>query len=359
MSGLYRDILARLRLLTQSAELSAVNILTLQPFTAGNEPLQLHVQSFANAAPGVGYNHGAFLGWNAGRHSGLSATAGKPAILVGFEDNYYDPPPGDGFYGTEWYVQHWSPDGLTELRPFYARCEIDNAANNATIFHEIGTDRTGSWQVRRAVGDPILFASDAGVAVYGTNGLTLMDGTLRTIGVVGRSGANLDLGLSAGNAAGQILFQNAAGDATNINVGDSGDTIMRGTLTINAAGGLTLSAGTAKVIGVVGNSGANLDLGISAGNAAGQVLIRNAAGSATNVSIDDSGNIALRDAMTFNNFGATGMKFGGSNAQKIGFWGAAPVARPSGTPAAAADPATTMALVNSLRASLLLAGLIE
>lgn len=43
---------------------------------------------------------------------------------------------------------------------------------------------------------------------------------------------------------------------------------------------------------------------------------------------------------------------------KIGFFGATPVARPTGTPVAATDAATTQTLVNSLRASLVALGLI-
>ena len=42
----------------------------------------------------------------------------------------------------------------------------------------------------------------------------------------------------------------------------------------------------------------------------------------------------------------------------VGFYAATPIVRPSGTPAAATDPATTMALANSLRASLIAVGLV-
>jgi hypothetical protein len=46
------------------------------------------------------------------------------------------------------------------------------------------------------------------------------------------------------------------------------------------------------------------------------------------------------------------------SAAKLGFFGASAVAKPTGTPAAATDAATTQALVNSLRASLVSLGLI-
>jgi len=54
----------------------------------------------------------------------------------------------------------------------------------------------------------------------------------------------------------------------------------------------------------------------------------------------------------------TGTKIGTATTQKFAFWGAAPIVRPTATPAAAVDPATTMALVNDLRAKLIALGLI-
>jgi hypothetical protein len=67
----------------------------------------------------------------------------------------------------------------------------------------------------------------------------------------------------------------------------------------------------------------------------------------------------LMDGYAFNTGATTGFKLASTAAQKLGFYGAAPVVRPTGTPAAATDPATTMALVNSLRASLIALGLIS
>lgn len=54
----------------------------------------------------------------------------------------------------------------------------------------------------------------------------------------------------------------------------------------------------------------------------------------------------------------TGTKLGTATSQKLGFWNATPVVQPAGTPAAATDAATTQALVNSLRASLITIGLV-
>jgi hypothetical protein len=58
-------------------------------------------------------------------------------------------------------------------------------------------------------------------------------------------------------------------------------------------------------------------------------------------------------------FGTTsGSNIGTGPLQKMGFYGAVPIVRPVSTPAAATDPATTMALVNDLRAKLIALGLI-
>lgn len=56
--------------------------------------------------------------------------------------------------------------------------------------------------------------------------------------------------------------------------------------------------------------------------------------------------------------GTTGNRIGLTATHKVGFYGATPVARPASTPAAATDPATTMALVNDLRTKLITLGLI-
>jgi len=62
-------------------------------------------------------------------------------------------------------------------------------------------------------------------------------------------------------------------------------------------------------------------------------------------------------SILFANIAGVGVYFGHASGT-LGFFGKAPVAKPAGTPAAATDAATTMALVNSLRASLIALGLI-
>jgi hypothetical protein len=132
----------------QPAELSALSLFTLLPFTSGSAPFQALLQSYPNEQGGLGtYNHGMFLGFNAGRHTGdTGIMLNRPAILMGFEDNYHD---GAGF-GTEWYVEHWSPDGtsMQMLRPYYARMRSKDSDNSAEVLMNIGRDQNGFWQVR-------------------------------------------------------------------------------------------------------------------------------------------------------------------------------------------------------------------
>jgi hypothetical protein len=69
--------------------------------------------------------------------------------------------------------------------------------------------------------------------------------------------------------------------------------------------------------------------------------------------------VNLTDGLVFNCGTTLGNRIGTAATQKLGFYGATPVVRATGTPAAATDPATTMALVNDLRAKLIALGLIS
>jgi len=76
-----------------------------------------------------------------------------------------------------------------------------------------------------------------------------------------------------------------------------------------------------------------------------QVYIRGGA-----LTLSDPGNLVLGST--------TGTKIATAATQKLAFYGATPIVRPASTPAAAVDPATTMALVNDLRTKLIALGLI-
>lgn len=76
------------------------------------------------------------------------------------------------------------------------------------------------------------------------------------------------------------------------------------------------------------------------------------------VTYSTGGDVIWRDGSIINTGSTIGTKIGVSSAQKIGFYGSTPIVKPTGTPAAATDPATTQALVNSIRQSLINLGLI-
>lgn len=283
----------------QLSEAMPLTVATVTPKTVGFANFDIQYNSFANSAGGAGtYNHGTWIGYNAGRHSAGSVVSGKSALLMGFEDNYYDHA-GTTKYGPEWYVEYWSPDGTSQqmLRPFYVRVDSDNgnAASNCTITHDIGSDGTGSFQVyAQGMGSrtALMTITPTAISLSGTVSLLGATGFIQTPLVRGYNGANKDLLLGIGSATGQIILQNFGGSANLMQMSNGGD-------------------------------------------------------------------FSFKDGAALNAFGATGFKLGGSSSQKFGFYGATPIVRPTGTPAAATDLATAIALVNSLRASLVALGLIS
>ena len=72
-----------------------------------------------------------------------------------------------------------------------------------------------------------------------------------------------------------------------------------------------------------------------------------------------AGTVRLGEGANLETGTVTGTKIATAATQRLGFYGAPPVVRPTATPAAATDPATTMALVNDLRAKLIALGLIN
>jgi hypothetical protein len=95
------------------------------------------------------------------------------------------------------------------------------------------------------------------------------------------------------------------------------------------------------------------------------LYVENQAAAGTNYAIyTNSGlvrlgdNVNLIDAKNLIFGTTTGTKIGTSTSQKIGFYNATPVIQPSGTPAAATDLATAIALANDIRSKLLSLGLV-
>ncbi|CAG2144403.1 hypothetical protein LMG31506_02998 [Cupriavidus yeoncheonensis] len=79
----------------------------------------------------------------------------------------------------------------------------------------------------------------------------------------------------------------------------------------------------------------------------------------TSFSIQSGTNINLGGNNNFIGSTSMGTKLGNAANELWGFYGATPIVRPTGTPAAATDAATTQSLVNSLRASLIALGLVS
>ena len=63
-------------------------VFNITPKTAGVEPFQVYMNSSGNSGGGAGtYNHGVWMGWNAGRFLIGGNVAGRPALIMGFEDD--------------------------------------------------------------------------------------------------------------------------------------------------------------------------------------------------------------------------------------------------------------------------------
>jgi hypothetical protein len=141
--------------IAQVVENTAVPVFTVQPVTSGAPLFQVQENSFPNSGAGAGtYNHTAHFGWNASRVSGGPGTVtGKAALVMGFEDNYFDAA-GDGTYGSEWHVDYVTPDGTTiapgTFRPVYFRvqaADTNTAAKSVTLNFDIGSGSAGQWSV--------------------------------------------------------------------------------------------------------------------------------------------------------------------------------------------------------------------
>jgi hypothetical protein len=152
---------------TQAGEGEVLPVLSLLPATPGFAPFQVQSQSFPNPGAGLGtFNHGVWLGWNGGRHAGEQGVVnGKPAIYMGFEDNYFDDL-DDKSFGVEWYVGYISPDGQTvgaaDLRPFYARVlesDTNTAAKSARVHVDMGSGDDGHFVVYSSPSRPIFYVN--------------------------------------------------------------------------------------------------------------------------------------------------------------------------------------------------------
>jgi hypothetical protein len=160
---------------TQASEGEVLPVLALVPATPDFAPFQVQLQSFPNQGAGSGtFNHGVWLGWNGSRHAGEQGVVnGKPAIYMGFEDNYFDDV-DDETFGVEWYVGYTSPDGRTvgvaDLRPFYARVlesDTNTAAKSVRVHVDMGSGEDGHFVVYAGPSRPIFFVNPDRIQAVG------------------------------------------------------------------------------------------------------------------------------------------------------------------------------------------------
>jgi hypothetical protein len=149
---------------SEASAAASVTVLRVRSPFAGFEPFGVYSRSFPNA-DGT-WNHGTFLGWNAAVNAGLTPTADRPSLTMGFENNYYDHV-GDGRHGAEWYIDYHSPDhtSVVNLRPFYTRIyNEDDDQNSAVITMDIG-GTNGQYTVK-TWGSSLLHVTDSSVTMY-------------------------------------------------------------------------------------------------------------------------------------------------------------------------------------------------
>lgn len=121
---------------------------------SGGQPFQQIYRSFPNPAPGTSRNDAMWFGFGASWHAqdGSAEAGNGPSVYMGFESSWFDP--SDGTQGPEWYTGYLSPDGTTvgvaDLRPLYWRVlnGTDNSRDKSVIVHaDIGSGSSGQFTV--------------------------------------------------------------------------------------------------------------------------------------------------------------------------------------------------------------------
>ena len=118
-----------------------------------------------------------------------------------------------------------------------------------------------------------------------------------------------------------------------------------------------MGAGATSIYGGAAES-AVLQVQAAAAQTGDMLDLVNSSGQIT-VAFLASGTMKLRDGVNVETGQQSGTKIGTSRTQRLAFWNALPVSQPSGTPAAATNLASALALVNSLRQSLVTVGLVS
>lgn len=180
-----------------------------------------------------------------------------------------------------------------------------------------------------------------------------------TPGVIAETVVNGHLKIRSSDGASVLLQQQAS--TTDLKV----VLVQTGLLATGGATPLDLNGGTATAGGVK-ITGASAQLTIGNPNALTPAIIDTPSG-VTNVRFKvanvevyrtTANEIQMGEGKNIKAGTVKGTMLNSAANQKLAFWGAVPVVRPTGTPAAATTPATTQALVNNLRAKLITLGLI-
>ena len=255
---------------THETELIAQPVFVMTPATASPLPFKIIFNSFNNSGGGAGtFNHGMWFGFNSGRHAGGgTATANKPAIYMGFEDNYYDDG-GDNTYGPEWYVGYLTPDGSTigigGLRPIYVRVksgDTNTSTKSVIMTMDIGGG-SGSWGVCNGILNPALFGLSTTDGIMripfkiempsAGNALTLQSsGTSDPVNLLFKTGSTTRWQLQSNNNNSLIFIDNVNSQQTLILYGqstvDTSQVILNGVLALNNAVSTSATAGGASAL---------------------------------------------------------------------------------------------------------------
>lgn len=281
--------------------------------SAGSAPWSIRSQTHQNNAPQADtYNNGVWMGFNAGRHGGGAVTANAPALVMGFEDNYFD----GAFRGMEWYVEYFSPDNTTQrfARPFYVRVESDdNDAQGFVIMQNIGPAGAGGawgiWSGINAQGDTALFgvSADTSEIVIGA-GMSIAGANFASTTVADASDDRVRIGvqpaLTANSNGCYIGWSNgvsgaSAGDLVLVPRSSTNGSIRlyagTGTPAVQASitsTGFVLSSGKSLSFGGAANSSIYSGAGSPEGAVAaavGSIYLRTNGGASTSLYVKESG----------------------------------------------------------------------
>lgn len=322
----------------QTAAAAALELLKVT-YDAGGAPFQIQANDFPNTGGGTGTrNKTLHMGYNASLHSsGPGEVAGQIGWMVGFESNYWAPETSK--FGPEFYVEYWSPDHTTQQmrRPFYARL---NGIGNADPFDA---------DVRIDVGDGSFAVGDGPTPLFvvssGANLVAVDAGQFNissaAVNITPAASAQAIVTIDSPNPVFRFRTAGAAlwaitPNATTFTVADSASRAHM-VLEYGATAATALSTFNSKLVapqGTVtttlsGSTGANNDLYISPGSAAGQTIITAGAG-VNALQINAAGDLITRSGGWIAATGSGGLNIGNNSSAKIAFWGGTTAARPTG-----------------------------